>query len=176
MTPPPPERGILLPDPQSTLRVGAALAAALESSGRKGAWGPRSLYLRGSLGAGKTTLVRGLMRGLGHRGPVRSPTYTLLEPYDLPGINVYHFDLYRLAEARELDDFGARDYFHEEALCVVEWPERGEEALPSPDLTIELRILDEGRLLLARGQSTHGRDLLAAWSTSASWRGLSAGS
>ena len=175
MIPPPPERGILLPDPESTLRVGAALAAALEAPGREGTRGPRSLYLRGSLGAGKTTLVRGLMRGLGHRGPVRSPTYTLLEPYELPGISVYHFDLYRLAEARELDDFGARDYFHDGALCVVEWPERGREALPSPDLSIELRILDEGRLLLARGRSTHGRELLAAWSRSPSWSGLSPG-
>ena len=172
MIPPPPERGILLPDPESTLRVGAALAAALESSGREGTRGPRSLYLRGSLGAGKTTLVRGLMRGLGHRGPVRSPTYTLLEPYELPGISVYHFDLYRLAEARELDDFGARDYFHDGALCVVEWPERGGDALPSPDLSIELRILDEGRLLLARGRSARGRGLLAAWSQSPSWCGL----
>jgi len=175
MTSPPPERGILLPRPESTLRVGAALAAALKSSGREGAQGPRSLYLRGSLGAGKTTLVRGLMQGLGHRGPVRSPTYTLLEPYELPGISVYHFDLYRLAEARELDDFGARDYFHADALCVVEWPERGREALPSPDLSIELRILDEGRLLLARGGSTRGRELLAAWSASPSWGGLSPG-
>lgn len=173
MNPPHPERGILLPRPESTLRVGAALAAALECSGREGARGPRSLYLRGSLGAGKTTLVRGLMRGLGHRGPVRSPTYTLLEPYELPGISVYHFDLYRLAEARELDDFGARDYFHDGALCVVEWPERGREALPSPDLSIELRVVDEGRLLLARGRGTHGRDLLAAWSRSSSWCGFS---
>ena len=115
------------------------------------------------------------MQGLGHRGPVRSPTYTLLEPYELPGISVYHFDLYRLAEARELDDFGARDYFHDGALCVVEWPERGRGALPSPDLCIELRILDEGRLLLARGRSTHGRTLLATWSTSPSWSGLSPG-
>ncbi len=176
MIPPPPERGILLPDPESTLRVGAALAAALESPDREEVRAPRSLYLRGSLGAGKTTLVRGLMRGLGHRGPVRSPTYTLLEPYELSGISVYHFDLYRLAEARELDDFGARDYFHEGALCVVEWPERGREALPSPDLSIEMRILDEGRHLLARGRSTHGRELLAAWSTSPSWSDLSSDS
>ena len=153
---------IVLPDPDSTVRAGRRLASALRAQGQRGC-GPRkatSLHLSGPLGAGKTTLVRGLMRGLGHRGPVRSPTYTLLEPYELEGISVYHFDLYRLAGARELEDFGARDYFHDCALCVVEWPERGTGALPSPDLLLDLRVYGDGRLLVGEAVSRAGQRLL----------------
>ena len=157
-----PGRRILLPDPQSTLRAGERLAAAWRARECGVARPARSLHLSGPLGAGKTTLVRGLMRGLGHRGPVKSPTYTLVEPYEIDDLRIYHFDLYRLAAARELDDFGARDYFHDGALCVVEWPERGEGALPPPDLVFEFRFSDGGRLLVSRGATRTGRDLLAA--------------
>ena len=156
-------RRMVLPDPESTIRAGRHLAAALGALGRGLRRDPRSVHLSGPLGAGKTTLVRGLVRGLGHRGPVKSPTYTLVEPYALEGLKLYHFDLYRLAAAPELDDFGARDYFHEGALCVVEWPERGEGALPPADLALDLRICGDGRLLCARGQTPAGRKLLAAW-------------
>ena len=153
---------LVLPDPDSTVRAGRRLAGALRAQERErgGMRRATSLHLSGSLGAGKTTLVRGLMRGLGHRGPVRSPTYTLLEPYEMEGFSVYHFDLYRLADAWELEDFGARDYFHECALCVVEWPERGEGALPLPDLVLDFRVFGDGRLLLGKATSREGRRLL----------------
>ena len=153
---------MVLPDPESTMRAGRRLAAALHTREDGGARKARSVHLSGPLGAGKTTLVRGLMRGLGHRGPVKSPTYTLLEPYELEGISVYHFDLYRLSTALELDDFGARDYFHEHALCLVEWPERGEGALPTPDLVLDLRVFGDARQLLAKATTREGRDWLAA--------------
>ena len=155
----------MLPDPELTMRAGGELAAALHAAGEGGC--ARSLHLSGSLGAGKTTLVRGLLRGLGHCGPVRSPTYTLVEPYAFAGLDVYHFDLYRLAAPLELEDFGVRDYFHPRALCVVEWPERGAGVLPGADLSLELCISGTGRLLHARGETREGRALLAAWSVPA---------
>ncbi len=163
MSDPPPGCRVALPDPDSTVRAGRRLAEALRALRSAGGGLPRaaSVHLSGPLGAGKTTLVRGLMRGLGHRGPVRSPTYTLLEPYEMEGLNIYHFDLYRLSDAWELEDFGARDYFHEDALCVVEWPERGAGALPRPDLVFDLEVLGEGRLLLGSANSREGRRLLA---------------
>ena len=153
---------MFLPDPESTIRAGRRLAAALRTRDDGEAREARSVHLSGPLGAGKTTLVRGLMRGLGHRGPVKSPTYTLLEPYEVEGLSVYHFDLYRLSTALELDDFGARDCFHERALCLVEWPERGEGALPLPDLVLEMREFSDGRELFAKAATREGRDWLAA--------------
>ena len=154
----------VLPDPDSTVRAGRRLASALRAQRLEDSASQKatSVHLSGPLGAGKTTLVRGLMRGLGHRGPVRSPTYTLLEPYEMEAFSVYHFDLYRLANALELEDFGARDYFHGRALCVVEWPERGEGALPLPDLVLDIRIFGDARLLLGSATTRNGRRLLAA--------------
>ena len=162
MSDPPTGHRIVLPDVESTMCTGRRLAAALRRPEIAEVRKARSLHLCGPLGAGKTTLVRGLMRGLGHRGPVRSPTYTLLELYEVEGLSVYHFDLYRLATALELEDFGSRDCFHPGALCIVEWPERGKGALPRPDLAFEFHLFGDGRLLVANAETPQGRDLIGA--------------
>ena len=143
---------IKLPDPGATEALGHALAA--------GAHAGRVLHLRGDLGAGKTPLVRGLLRALGHAGRVKSPTYTLVEPYDLSSLHFYHFDFYRLKNQEEWEQAGFREYFGAQALCAVEWPERAHGLLAPPDLDIELRFEGEHRRARLDARSADGEDWL----------------
>lgn len=129
--------GHYLPDEDATMVFGQRLAQALQQRD------PREgmvIYLYGELGVGKTTLSRALIRGLGYHGPVKSPTYTLVEPYDFFDFPLYHFDLYRLSDPEEVEFLGVEDYFRAPAVCLIEWPEKGHGFLPSPDL--EVRLLD----------------------------------
>ena len=139
-TPPLVERLFSLTNEAATSAFGAALAQAVLALGPR----PVQVQLSGDLGAGKTTLSRAILRGLGHTGRVRSPTYTLVEPYDVAGTSgtqkVYHFDLYRFADPEEWADAGFRDYFAEPALCLVEWPEKAQALLGTPDLHIALSV------------------------------------
>lgn len=136
-----------LPDAPATLAFGGELARRLTAP--EGFAGDALVYLRGELGAGKTTLVRGILRGLGFAGPVKSPTYTLLEPYEEQ--SVYHFDLYRIADSRELDFIGLDEFLAARAIKLVEWPERGAGRLPPPDLDIQLHFQARGRRVAVHG-------------------------
>ena len=122
------------------------------------------VWLQGDLGAGKTTLVRSLLRGLGYAGRVKSPTYTLLEPYELDDRMVYHLDLYRLAAPDELEWLGIRDLLTDNDLLLVEWPERGQGMLPEPDLDLVIDYAGEGRRLSARVTTERGARMLASLS------------
>lgn len=126
-----------LPDESATLALGGLLGGALEAG--------VSLWLQGDLGAGKTTLTRGVLRQLGFSGRVKSPTYTLVELYELSRFNLYHFDLYRFADPDEWEDAGFREYFNASSVCLVEWPEKAGGQLPAPDLRLRFDIHDVGR-------------------------------
>lgn len=119
-----------------------------------------TVFLNGPLGAGKTTLARGMLRAFGYFGAVKSPTYTLVEAYDFDGRNVYHFDLYRLHDPEELEYMGIRDYFLPGNICLVEWPERGDGILPEPDWTMAVSVDGAGRRITLVGQSPLGDQLL----------------
>jgi tRNA threonylcarbamoyladenosine biosynthesis protein TsaE len=120
------------------------------------------IFLEGNLGMGKTTLSRGIIRGLGHVGAVKSPTFTLVEPYEIGDIRAFHFDLYRLVDPEELEFLGIRDYFEDDALCLIEWPDKGAGFLPKPDLTITISPQDSGRSLKILSQGSRGEAWCAA--------------
>ncbi len=137
-----------LNDEIATVAMGNKVAAIIEQGA--------VIYLHGDLGAGKTTFTRGVVQGFGHIGKVKSPTYTLVEPYELTRANVYHFDLYRLGDPEELEYMGIRDYFSEQAICIVEWPEKGGEFIPVPDLDITLSYVGDERKIVMNSASERG--------------------
>jgi tRNA threonylcarbamoyladenosine biosynthesis protein TsaE len=143
------ESSLALPDEAATLRLGAALAVGVAPG--------RTLYLSGELGAGKTTLVRGLLRALGHEGRVKSPSYPLVELYVLSSLNFYHFDFYRIRDRAEWQGSGFREYFNEQSACVVEWPERVGDLLPPPTLAIRLEIEGMARRATLSAGTPEGR-------------------
>jgi tRNA threonylcarbamoyladenosine biosynthesis protein TsaE len=148
---------IRLPDAAATEALGRALAAPLAGACRNA---PVVVHLEGPLGAGKTTLARGLLEGLGHKGRVRSPTFTLLEPYELERCTVVHLDLYRLADPAELDYLGFVDLLVPGALVLVEWAGRGGDRLPPADLRIRLAYDGDGRVADCNGSGPVGRALV----------------
>ncbi len=131
------DRVEFLPDEAATLAFGARLAARLK--------GGELIFLEGDLGAGKTTLVRGILRALGHAGPVKSPTYTLIEPYEFEGWRINHLDLYRIVDPQELTYIGLDELMAERAVTLVEWPERAPAAFRPPDLRLRLCVDGDGR-------------------------------
>ena len=140
-------KGLLLPDEKATLEAGAQLANELSQE---------LVFLHGDLGAGKTTLVRGLLRSWGHRGVVKSPTYTLVEPYEIAGRSIYHFDFYRLTNPEEVDYLGIEDHFLDTNLCVIEWADKVADAIPPADLIILLQTDGAGRRLHCQTNSEKG--------------------
>ncbi|HVE10303.1 MAG TPA: tRNA (adenosine(37)-N6)-threonylcarbamoyltransferase complex ATPase subunit type 1 TsaE [Paraburkholderia sp.] len=161
------ERHVPLADEAATAAFGARFATALEAErhahGKAGFKGLQ-VHLVGDLGAGKTTLVRATLRALGHTGRVRSPTYTLVEPYAVSRsdgeLELYHFDLYRFNDPAEWADAGFREYFDRGAICLVEWPQRAGALLGVPDLVFSLDVDGEGRMLTARAYSESGKACL----------------
>lgn len=143
----------------ATEALGRALAAPLPRACRDA---PIMVHLEGPLGAGKTTLARGLLRGLGHAGRVRSPTFTLLEPYDLPSCQVVHLDLYRLGDPGELDYLGLLDLLVPGTVALVEWADRGGDRLPAPDVRIMLDYDGDARRAACQPLSPRGHGLIAA--------------
>ncbi|HYN53490.1 MAG TPA: tRNA (adenosine(37)-N6)-threonylcarbamoyltransferase complex ATPase subunit type 1 TsaE [Methylotenera sp.] len=154
-----------LADEAATLNFGTVLAKVMQPN--------LTIYLHGDLGAGKTTLVRGLLHAMGHVGKVKSPTYTLVEPYVIEsnaksGYNLYHFDLYRFNDEEEWESAGFRDYFNAGSICLIEWPEKAQHVLPTPDLNITFTMKDMGfddmvgRTVTVSAHSTLGQQCLIA--------------
>ena len=148
------QRDLNLGSTTETEALGARLASTLN---------PGSIfYLSGDLGTGKTTLARGLLQALGHRGTVKSPTYTLVEPYQIGDWRLFHWDLYRLADPEELDFLGLRDQLDGQATLLIEWPERGQGELPAADVEIALRYAGESRACRLTALSSVGQAMLAS--------------
>ncbi|MBP0598804.1 tRNA (adenosine(37)-N6)-threonylcarbamoyltransferase complex ATPase subunit type 1 TsaE [Herbaspirillum sp. LeCh32-8] len=146
-----------LPDEAATAKLGADLAQVLTPG--------LAVYLHGDLGAGKTALTRALLHAAGHPGRVKSPTYTLAEPYEVEiagrMVTVIHFDLYRMASPEEFLDAGFREHFNENTICIVEWPEKGDPVLPAPDIHVSLMLAQHGRDVELRALSDKGHQCLA---------------
>jgi tRNA threonylcarbamoyladenosine biosynthesis protein TsaE len=143
-----------LADEAATLALGAALARTLEPG--------LALHLRGELGAGKTTLVRGVLRGLGWEGPVKSPTYALVEVYEVSRLLLHHFDFYRFHDPQEWSDAGFRESLNGHTVSLIEWPEKAGDRLPPPDVEIVLESSGDGRNASLRSRSARGQKCLSA--------------
>jgi tRNA threonylcarbamoyladenosine biosynthesis protein TsaE len=155
-----------LVDEAATLQFGVVLASVIQPN--------LTIYLHGDLGAGKTTLVRGILHSLGYVGKVKSPTYTLVESYEIKShtisnLMLYHFDLYRFNDEEEWESAGFRDYFNTRSVCLIEWPEKAQSVLPTPDLNVTLAIKNfgenTGRSIHVFAQSALGQQCLQAIST-----------
>ncbi len=143
---------IILPNAAATEKFGENLAKEILAG--------VVIFLQGNLGAGKTTLVRGILRGLGYGGHVKSPTYTLVEPYQINQQQIFHFDLYRVNDPEELIHIGIQDYCHAESICIIEWPEKALAMLPMADLEIEMQVENEGRSLQIKANSELGLEII----------------
>lgn len=121
--------------------------------------GAAVIFLEGPLGVGKTTFARGFLHGLGYQGKVKSPTYTLVEPYQLADKTIFHFDLYRLQHANELEQIGIRDYFTQASICLIEWPEKGLPVLPEADIIFHIKFYNEKREIQVEAKSEKGREI-----------------
>jgi tRNA threonylcarbamoyladenosine biosynthesis protein TsaE len=146
---------LYLADEAATIAAGGRLANVISAG--------LMISLHGDLGAGKTTFVRGLLHGLGHQGKVKSPTYTLVEPYVISKFNIYHFDLYRFNDPEEWDAAGFRDYFNPDSLCLVEWPEKAGHLIPQADMDVTLSIEKDGRILNIQANSERAAQCLQAY-------------
>ena len=149
---PAPDWRLDLADSDATEAAGAAISRGLVAD--------LVIWLEGDLGAGKTTLTRGILRGLGHQGSVKSPTYTLLEPYVVSRITLYHFDFYRFNHPDEFLEAGLEEYFHGDGVCIVEWADKALPHVAAPDLLIQLELQGEGRALRCFARTNKGQQCL----------------
>ncbi len=118
------------------------------------------IFLHGPLGAGKTTFTRGFLRALGHKGKVKSPTFAMVEPYELNGHPIFHFDFYRLQKAEELEEIGIKEYFSPTSICLIEWPEKGFPLLPMPDVACFISFAESGRQIKIEAKTARGEEII----------------
>ncbi len=150
-----PSYTVQLDDEAATVSLGERLAVVLHPG--------LTLFLYGELGAGKTTLARGILRGLGHHDKVRSPTYNLVEIYKLSELYLYHFDFYRFNDPLEWEEAGFREYFNRKSICLVEWPEKAGEFLHTADLKIQINYSETKRIAELKAETGAGKQCLSLW-------------